>query len=125
MLRAWRSTFAFIVPCLFASLFAADALAAPPWATLVPFKKIDADPNKKPDSSQRLLGLRTIYSMMSTSPDKREKGPMGAAFVTRNPLLPEELFVAKGLDPFVYDMNKDLPHSLLKCPGKFTVRIAS
>ena len=53
------------------------------------------------------------------------KGPMGSAFVTRNPLLPAELFVAKGIDPFVVDMNKDLPHSLLKCPGKYTVRVAS
>jgi hypothetical protein len=83
------------------------------------------DPNKKPDTSQRLLGARTLYSMMSTNPDKREKGPMSAAFVTKNPLLPDEFFVAKGLDSLVYDMNKDLPHSLLKCPGKFTVRIAS
>ncbi len=83
------------------------------------------DPNKKPDSSQRLLGARTLYNMMAASPDKKEKGPMASAFVTKNPLLPEELFVAKGLDPFVYDMNKDLPHSLLKCEGKYTVRIAS
>jgi hypothetical protein len=45
--------------------------------------------------------------------------------VTRNPLLPKEMFVAKGIDPFVIDINKDLPHSLLKCPGKYTVRVAS
>jgi hypothetical protein len=83
------------------------------------------DPNKRPDSSQRLLGLRTIYHLMSKGPEGREKGPMGSAFVTRNPLLPEEMFVAKGLDPFVVEMNKDLPHSLLKCPGRYTVRIAS
>jgi len=83
------------------------------------------DPNKRPDSSQRLLGLRTIYHMMSKTPEAREKGPMGAAFVTRNPLLPEGMFVAKGLDSFVVEMNKDLPHSLLKCPGSYTVRIAS
>jgi hypothetical protein len=50
---------------------------------------------------------------------------MGAAMVTRNPLLPEEMFVAKGIDPFVVELNKDLPHSLLKCPGRYTVRIAS
>jgi hypothetical protein len=93
---------------------------------LIKHAKPDAlDPNKKPDSSQRLLGARTLYSMMSNNPEKRAKGPMSAAFVTKNPLLPEEFFVAKGLDPFVYDMNKDLPHSVLKCPGKYTVRIAS
>jgi hypothetical protein len=83
------------------------------------------DPTKKRDSSQRFLGLRTIYHMVSTNPDKKNKGPMGAAFVTRNPFLPEEYFVAKGLDPFVVDMNQDLPYSLLKCTGKYTVRVAS
>ena len=83
------------------------------------------DPEKRPDSSQRFLGLRTIYQMVSTDMTKKTKGPMGAAFVTRNPLLPEELFVAKGLDPFVVEMNKDLPYSLLNCPGRYTVRVAS
>jgi len=239
MLRAVRSILASVVICIASSIFATSAVGAPPWATLVPFKKIEADPskyyeledrqgpwmimaasfagptaeqqshdlvielrqkykleayafrrtydfskptdglgynryggprrmrhlsnnkfdeiavlvgnfgsiqdpqidralgvikhakpdaldpNKKPDSSQRLLGARTLYTMMSNNPNKREKGPMGTAFVTKNPLLPEEFFVAKGLDPFVYDMNKDLPHSVLKCPGKYTVRIAS
>jgi hypothetical protein len=88
-------------------------------------KPENLDPNKRSDSSQRFLGLRTIYHMVSANPAERSKGPMGAAFVTRNPLLPEEYFVAKGIDPFVVDMNKDLPHSLLKCPGRYTVRVAS
>jgi hypothetical protein len=83
------------------------------------------DPNKKTDSSQRYLGLRTLYHMMSNNPAERTKGPMSAAFVTRNPLLPEEYFVAKGIDPFVLDLNQDLPYTLLKCPGRYTVRIAS
>jgi hypothetical protein len=76
-------------------------------------------------SSQRLVGLRSIYNMMSTDPNKKTKGPMGASFVTRNPLLPKEMFVSKGIDPFIVDLNKDLPHSLLKCPGRYTVRVAS
>jgi len=83
------------------------------------------DPQKHRDSSQRFLGLRTIYSLISTNPENKTKGPMGAAFVTRNPLLPEEYFVAKGLDPFVVEMNQDLPHSLLTCPGKYSVRVAT
>lgn len=83
------------------------------------------DSGKKKESTQRLASLRSFYHLASTNPEKRNKGPMGAAFVTRNPLLPEELFVAKGLDPFVVEMNQDLPHSLLKCPGKYTVRVAS
>jgi hypothetical protein len=56
---------------------------------------------------------------------KKTKGPMGSAFITRNPLLPDELFFAKGIDPFVVDMNKDLPYNLLKNPGRYTVRVAS
>lgn len=83
------------------------------------------DPTQKKDSSQRFVGLRSFYHLASVDPEKRTKGPMGSAFVTRNPILPEELFVAKGLDPFVVDMNQDLPNSLLKCPGKYTVRVAS
>jgi len=83
------------------------------------------DPQKHRDSSQRLLGLRTVYSLISTNPENKTKGPMGAAFVTRNPLLPEEYFVAKGLDPFVVEMNQDLPHSLLTCPGEYSVKVAT
>jgi hypothetical protein len=83
------------------------------------------DPAVKKDSSQRFVGLRSLYHMVSVNPEKQNKGPMGAAFVTRNPLLPEELFVAKGLDPFVVEMNKDLTYSLLNCPGRYTVRVAS
>jgi hypothetical protein len=83
------------------------------------------DANKRGDSSQRFLGLRTLYNMVSTNPAERAKGPMGSAFVTCNPLLPKELFVAQGMDPFVADMNGDLPYSLLKCPGRYSVRIAS
>ena len=83
------------------------------------------NPEKRPDSSQRFLGLRTIYQMVSTDMAKKTKGPMGAAFITRNPLLPDELFVAKGIDPFVVEMNKDLPNNLLKNPGRYTVRVAS
>ncbi len=94
-------------------------------ATLKYAKPESLDASKKGASSQRLAGLRTIYNAMSLSPKEQSKGPMGSSFVTRNPLLPEALFVAKGLDPFVFDMNKDLPHSMLKCPGRYTVRIAS
>jgi hypothetical protein len=33
--------------------------------------------------------------------------------------------VQKGLDPFLIDLNKDLEYSLLNCPGKFTVQVAT
>src|SRR5262245_17512550 len=76
-------------------------------------------------SSQRMGSIRDFYRVVVNDPSRKSKGPMGAAFATRNPLLPEALFTAKGLDPFVVDMNQDLPHSLLKCPGRYTVRVAT
>lgn len=57
--------------------------------------------------------------------EKKEKGPMGNAFVTRNPLLPEEFFRPQGPDQLVVGMNKDTPYNLLNCPGKYTVRVAT
>jgi hypothetical protein len=68
-----------------------------------------------------------FYRNLLLRPDdpRRNKGPLGRAFVTRNPLLPEEYFVAKGLDPLVVDMNKNLPNSLLRNPKKYTVKVAT
>jgi len=79
----------------------------------------------KDQSSQRFAGLRSWYRTVSLASDKRQKGPMGAAFVTRNPLLPDEYFNAKGLDPFLVEINKDLENSLLHCEGNYTVRVAT
>ncbi len=83
------------------------------------------DLRRRGQSSQRFSGLRELYRTVSTDPEKRKRGPMGAAFATRNPLLPAEYFVSGGLDQFVVDMNKDLQYSLLKCKGKYSVRVAT
>ncbi len=56
---------------------------------------------------------------------KRKRGPMAQAFFTRNPLLPREYLVPKGVDPFVAKMNQGVEHSLLDCPGQFTIRVAT
>jgi hypothetical protein len=56
---------------------------------------------------------------------RKAPGPMAHAFVTRNPLLPEEYFVAKGVDKLVMEMNKHVTHCLLDCPGKYTVKVAT
>jgi hypothetical protein len=72
---------------------------------------------------QSLAALRTIQSMVGSS--NKEKGPMGHAFITTNPLLPKDFFTPNGLDPFVVDMNKNVTHSLLECPGKFSVQVAT
>jgi hypothetical protein len=56
---------------------------------------------------------------------QKQRGPMAKAFLTRNPLLPREYFVPNGIDPFVAKMNRGVEHSLLECPGKYTVQVAT
>jgi hypothetical protein len=75
-------------------------------------------------SSQRFAGLRTIQRKLTLNPENKQKGPMGAAFVTKSPLLPEEYFHTPGLDPFIVDINEQ-EFNLLKCPGQYTVRVAT
>lgn len=53
------------------------------------------------------------------------EGPMRTAFLTRNPLLPDEFFVPKGVDKFVAKMNKGLEHSALDIKGKYSVKVAT
>jgi hypothetical protein len=55
----------------------------------------------------------------------KSRGPLANAFVTRNPLIPEELFAPKGVDDFVARLNGNVKFSLLDCPGRYTVRIAT
>ena len=50
---------------------------------------------------------------------------MGHAFITTNPMLPPDYYAPKnGIDELVLRMNKDVTHSLLDCPGKYTVQVA-
>lgn len=56
---------------------------------------------------------------------KGAKGPMHTAFVTPNPLLPEDYFTREQADEFVLRMNADVTHSLLDCPGRYSVRVAT
>lgn len=50
-----------------------------------------------------------------------------AVFLTRNPLLPEDFFQTPQVDQFVQDLNRQewIRYSLLDCPGRFTVRVAT
>jgi|694.fasta_scaffold12510_2 hypothetical protein len=51
----------------------------------------------------------------------------GIAFLTRNPKLPDDFFQAPKVDSFVQELNRQqwIEYSLLDCPGRFTVRVAS
>lgn len=53
------------------------------------------------------------------------RGPMGHAFITTNPLLPDDYFVPKGIDPVVLEMNEPVKHSLLNCPGRYSCKVAT
>jgi len=78
-------------------------------------------------TNQSLAGWRLTQRKLQEfiGSAKKEKGPMGHAFITTNPLLPKEFFTDTGIDPLVLEMNKDVTHSLLDCPGKYTVQVAT
>lgn len=82
---------------------------------------------RKGDKVSRPLAMfrTTVQSMMPDWHEQKQYGPMGHAFITSNPLLPDDYFRPGGLDKFVVDLNKNLEHSLLDCPGKYTVRVAT
>jgi hypothetical protein len=69
--------------------------------------------------------LKETFRSISSTKEDRPKGPMSHAFVGTNPLLPKEYFVSSGVDRIVLEMNDGVPHSLLDCPGKYTVKIAT
>lgn len=53
------------------------------------------------------------------------KPPLHAAMLIPNPLLPDDFFMRQQVDQFVQEMNADVTHSLLDCPGRYTVRVAT
>jgi hypothetical protein len=83
----------------------------------------------KGDGDDAPSGIDRARKLSSTMLEKagvqKQRGPMAKAFMTHNPLLPKEYFVPKGVDDFVAKMNKAVDHSLLDCPGKYTVQVAT
>jgi hypothetical protein len=81
------------------------------------------------DPSQSAQTMAQIRQMENSLIDKlgkgQKRGPMSQAFFTHNPLLPQEYFVPKGVDSFVAKMNDGVEHSLLDCPGRQTIKVAT
>jgi hypothetical protein len=79
------------------------------------------------ETAQSMAQMRKFEdAFMEKFGDKsRKRGPMAQAFFTRNPLLPREYFVPKGVDAFVAKMNEGVEHSLLDCPGRQTIQVAT
>ncbi len=81
-------------------------------------------------TSRSLAGYRKLQvaaqkAIFSGDDSRTRKGPMGHAFVTTNPVLPVDYYVPKGLDPLIVKANEGVEHSLLDCPGKYTVQVAT
>lgn len=78
------------------------------------------------DSAQSMALVREIQNQVRAKANpKQQRGPMGHAFLTRNPILPKEYFVPQGVDPEVAKWNEGVEYSLLKCPGKYSIRVAT
>lgn len=81
------------------------------------------NPKKLKSTSQSLGALREAVRQINTK--QKDKGPMRAAMICRNPLIPDEYFRQGGLDKLVLTMNQGVEFSLLDCPGRFSVRVAT
>lgn len=77
----------------------------------------------KPKDSNWLIRAKRDFLRQNDS-DAATKGPLKYAFVTRNPLLPDDYFQS-GVDKFVVGLNEKVEHSLLRSTGRYTVRVAT
>jgi hypothetical protein len=76
-------------------------------------------------TNRSLAGWRTLQqAILPDTSETKKLGPMGHAFLTTNPLLPKDYFVPKGVNAEVLELNRGIEHSLLDCPGKYTVQVA-
>jgi len=89
-------------------------------AELAVFKDRDAVAAEN-DPTNPVTTVKAIAASLLQSRKDKPLGPMGHAFVTRNPMLPEQYFQAPEVDSFVHEMNDGLRYSLLECDGKYTV----
>lgn len=53
------------------------------------------------------------------------RGPLKAAFLITNPMLPDEYFAGDAVDREIIDLNRDFQYSLLSNRGNYSVRIAT
>ncbi|NND97341.1 MAG: hypothetical protein HKN47_08445 [Pirellulaceae bacterium] len=86
------------------------------------------DPNavkEEINTSTPATTIKAFSHKLFQSRKGRNKGPMANAFVTRNPMLPEEYFSAPKVDSFVRQLNDGKDFSLLDCDGKYTVVVCT
>ncbi|MCA9230938.1 MAG: hypothetical protein KDA57_09820 [Planctomycetales bacterium] len=84
------------------------------------------NPEDHESTSQSLATVRQFHNYVREKVGaKNKKGPMGHAFITRNPLLPKEYFVPQGVDEDIAKWNEGLEYTLMKCPGRYSIRVAT
>lgn len=103
-----------------------DPLAEDRLQDIKRMKPRSLDPATAGDTAQNYADIRRAQQLILQQRGKQvTNGPMRTAFITRNPLLPEEYFVPKGVDEFVAKLNKGIDHSLLDAPGRYSVKVAT
>ena len=81
---------------------------------------------KKDKTTQSLAKVRRFHNYLRRNMEnQRVRGPLGHAFLARNPILPKEYFAPVGIDKDVAKWNKGIEHSLMKCPGRYSIRVAT
>lgn len=103
-----------------------DPIAEQHLASVKQMKPRSLDPAVLGDTAQNYAAIRRAQQQVLEERGKQViEGPMRTAFITRNPVLPEEFFVPKGVDEFVAKLNKGIDHSLLDAPGRYSVKVAT
>ncbi len=84
-----------------------------------------ASSDAKP-TSQSLATVREFHNYLKQKVGApTDKGPMGHAFLSPNPMLPREFFVPQGIDKDVAKWNSGIDFTLMKCPGNYSIRVAT
>ncbi|MDA7979089.1 MAG: hypothetical protein MPJ50_10020 [Pirellulales bacterium] len=80
---------------------------------------------KKMNDMQQKIAELSRNPRIKIRSETQKWGPMGSAFLTRNPLRRDDEEKSSTVDKFVYEMNKGVDLSLLKNSGKYTVKVAT
>jgi hypothetical protein len=93
-------------------------MMSPESLATIDFKDVASDTDL---AGGRLFAMRMWSNWASNS----NGGPLRAAFLLANPMLPDEYFQARKVDKLVLDLNTGLKYSLFNNPGQYSVKIAT
>jgi len=84
-------------------------------------QSLDGPTGEKTTDDNPLVQVRKLQKNILKRTGKPEEGPLGNAFATTNPMLPEEFFDAPEVDAFVMELNDKVAFNLLDNRGRYTV----